>query len=36
MTAPGAHTTAWNQASRTLYVFDPAACGAAIYNEEWG
>lgn len=34
MTAPGAHTTAWNQTTRTLYVFEPAACGASVYVDE--
>lgn len=31
MTAPGAHTTAWNQAIGTLYVLEPAGCGASVY-----
>lgn len=34
ITAPGAHTTAWNHATRTLYVFDPTRCGAAVHVEE--
>jgi hypothetical protein len=34
MTAPGAHTTAWDQRARTLYVFEPEQTGAAIYVDE--
>ena len=34
MTAAGAHTTAWNQAARTLNVFEPTNCGASVYVDE--
>jgi len=33
-TGPGAHTTAWNPVTRTLYAFLPATCEAVVYSEE--
>jgi DNA-binding beta-propeller fold protein YncE len=33
-TGPGAHTTAWNLATRSLYAFLPATCEAVVYSEE--
>jgi hypothetical protein len=32
-TEPGAHTTCWDPVGRCLYVFCPASCGAAVYEE---
>ena len=32
-TEMGAHTTAWDQAAQTLYVFQPGSLGAAVYVE---
>ena len=32
-TEPGAHTTVWDPPGRRLYVFCPASCGAAIYED---
>jgi DNA-binding beta-propeller fold protein YncE len=32
-TEPGAHTLAWEPARRSLYVFCPESCGAAVYRE---
>lgn len=32
-TEPGAHTTCWDPLGRSLYVFCPASCGAAIYED---
>ena len=32
-TEPGAHTTCWDPASRSLYVFCPASSGAAVYED---
>ncbi len=34
MTESGAHTTAWNQSERALYVFQPSSSGAAVYVDE--
>jgi DNA-binding beta-propeller fold protein YncE len=32
-TEPGAHTLAWEPDSRSLHVFCPRSCGAAVYRE---
>jgi len=32
-TEPGAHTIAWEPQTRSLYVFCPDSCGAAVYRE---
>jgi DNA-binding beta-propeller fold protein YncE len=32
-TEPGAHTTAWEPSTRSLFVFCPESCGAAVYRE---
>jgi DNA-binding beta-propeller fold protein YncE len=32
-TEPGAHTTCWDPDGRCLYVFSPARCGAALYED---
>ena len=32
-TEAGAHTTCWDPDGRCLYVFCPASCGAAVYEE---
>jgi sugar lactone lactonase YvrE len=32
-TEPGAHTLAWEPDGRSLYVFCPGSCGAAVYRE---
>ena len=29
----GAHTTGWDPVARSLYVFCPRSCGAAIFEE---
>ena len=34
VTERGAHTTAWNAATRELYVFQPHSSGAAVYVDE--
>jgi DNA-binding beta-propeller fold protein YncE len=32
-TEPGSHTIAWEPVTRSLYVFCPGSCGAAVYRE---
>jgi DNA-binding beta-propeller fold protein YncE len=32
-TEPGAHTCCWDPVGRRLYVFCPASCGAALYED---
>lgn len=34
VTEPGAHTLGWNPAQRTLYVFCPRSCGAALFTQQ--